>query len=159
MNEACTNLLGFSPDQLIEYCKTLDEKPFRAKQLQRWIHQFGVSDFAQMTDLAKSLRGKLEKCAEIRAPAVIRDHTSADGTRKWLLDVGQGNAIETVYIPEDNRGTLCVSTQAGCAVNCLFCSTGKQGFSRNLTPAEIIGQLWMAEFALRRAKKDRKSVV
>lgn len=152
MNEARTNLLGFSPDELIEYCKTLDEKPFRAKQLQRWIHQFGVSDFTQMTDLAKSLRSKLEKCAEIRAPVVIRDHTSADGTRKWLLDVGQGNAIETVYIPEDNRGTLCVSTQAGCAVNCLFCSTGKQGFSRNLTAAEIIGQLWMAEFALRRSK-------
>lgn len=152
MTDARTNLLGFSPVQLIEYCKTLDEKPFRAKQLQRWIHQFGVSDFGLMTDLAKSLRGKLEKCAEVKAPNVLKDHTSADGTRKWLLDVGQGNAIETVYIPEENRGTLCVSTQAGCAVNCLFCSTGKQGFSRNLTTDEIIGQLWMAEFAVRQSK-------
>ena len=105
MTGARTNLLGFSPVQLIEYCKTLDEKAFRAKQLQRWIHQFGVSDFEKMTDLAKSLRGKLEKCAEIRAPKVLKDQTSADGTRKWLLDVGQGNAIETVYIPEENRGT------------------------------------------------------
>ncbi len=152
MTGARTNLLGFSPVQLIEYCKTLDEKAFRAKQLQRWIHQFGVSDFEKMTDLAKSLRGKLEKYAEIRAPKVLKDHTSADGTRKWLLDVGQGNAIETVYIPEENRGTLCVSTQAGCAVNCLFCSTGKQGFSRNLTTDEIIGQLWMAEFAVRQSR-------
>ncbi len=152
MTDARTNLLGFSPAQLIEYCKTLDEKPFRARQLQRWIHQSGVSDFGKMTDLAKSLRGKLEKCAEIRAPKVLKDHISADGTRKWLLDVGQGNAIETVYIPEENRGTLCVSTQAGCAVNCLFCSTGKQGFSRNLTTDEIIGQLWMAEFAVRQSK-------
>lgn len=152
MSDARTNLLGFTPVQLVEYCKTLNEKPFRAKQLQRWIHQFGVSDFAGMTDLAKSLRGKLEGCAEVRAPKVLKDHLSADGTRKWLLDVGEGNAIETVYIPEDNRGTLCVSTQAGCAVNCLFCSTGKQGFSRNLTTDEIIGQLWMAEFAVRRSK-------
>lgn len=152
MTEARINLLGFNPVQLIEYCQTLNEKPFRAKQLQRWIHQSGVSDFAQMTDLAKSLRGKLEKCAEVRAPTVLKDHISADGTRKWLLDVGQGNAIETVYIPEENRGTLCVSTQAGCAVNCLFCSTGKQGFSRNLTTDEIIGQLWMAEFAIRQSR-------
>ncbi|EEO26951.1 23S rRNA (adenine(2503)-C(2))-methyltransferase RlmN [Oxalobacter paraformigenes] len=152
MSDARTNLLGFTPVQLVEYCKTLNEKPFRAKQLQRWIHQSGVSDFAGMTDLAKSLRGKLEGCAEVRAPKVLKDHLSADGTRKWLLDVGEGNAIETVYIPEDNRGTLCVSTQAGCAVNCLFCSTGKQGFSRNLTTDEIIGQLWMAEFAIRRSK-------
>ncbi len=157
MTDARTNLLGFSPVQLIEYCKMLDEKPFRAKQLQRWIHQFGVSDFGKMTDLAKSLRGKLEKCAEIRAPKVLRDHISADGTRKWLLDVGQGNAIETVYIPEENRGTLCVSTQAGCAVNCLFCSTGKQGFSRNLTTDEIVGQLWMAEFAVRQSKNMPES--
>lgn len=152
MSDARTNLLGLTPVQLVEYCKTLNEKPFRAKQLQRWIHQSGVSDFAEMTDLAKSLRGKLEGCAEVKAPKVLKDHLSADGTRKWLLDVGEGNAIETVYIPEDNRGTLCVSTQAGCAVNCLFCSTGKQGFSRNLRTDEIIGQLWMAEFAIRQSK-------
>jgi 23S rRNA (adenine2503-C2)-methyltransferase len=149
---ALTNLLDFDPAQLVAYCAELGEKPFRAKQLQRWIHQFGVGDFESMTDLAKSLRDKLATRAVVAAPAVISDHTSHDGTRKWLLDVGQGNAIETVFIPEENRGTLCVSTQAGCAVNCRFCSTGKQGFSRNLTVGEIIGQLWMAEFALRKTK-------
>jgi len=147
-----TNLLDLDPLQLVKYCGELGEKPFRAKQLQRWIHQFGVSDFGDMTDLAKSLRSKLADNAIIAAPAVISDHISTDGTRKWLLDVGQGNAVETVFIPEENRGTLCISTQAGCAVNCLFCSTGKQGFNRNLTVGEIIGQLWMAEFALRASK-------
>jgi 23S rRNA (adenine2503-C2)-methyltransferase len=149
---ALTNLLDFDPAQLVAYCGELGEKPFRAKQLQRWIHQFGASDFDSMTDLAKSLREKLKTRATIAAPVVISDHTSADGTRKWLLDVGQGNAVETVFIPEENRGTLCISTQAGCAVNCRFCSTGKQGFSRNLSVGEIIGQLWMAEFELRRTK-------
>ncbi|PRC91918.1 23S rRNA (adenine(2503)-C(2))-methyltransferase RlmN [Solimicrobium silvestre] len=149
---AITNLLDLDPAQLIAYCGELGEKPFRAKQLQRWIHQFGVSDFEAMTDLAKSLRDKLAGRACVSSPAVISDHTSTDGTRKWLLDVGQGNAIETVFIPEENRGTLCISTQAGCAVNCRFCSTGKQGFNRNLTVAEIIGQLWMAEFELRKTK-------
>ncbi len=147
---ALTNLLDLDPAQLVAYCASLGEKPFRAKQLQRWIHQFGASDFSAMTDLAKSLREKLTTRAEIRAPQVISDNTSSDGTRKWLVDVGQGNAVETVFIPEENRGTLCISTQAGCAVNCRFCSTGKQGFNRNLTVAEIIGQLWMAEFALRK---------
>ncbi len=149
---ALTNLLDLDPAQLVAYCAGLGEKPFRAKQLQRWIHQFGASDFDAMTDLAKSLRDKLKTRAMIIAPSVISDHTSADGTRKWLLDVGQGNAVETVFIPEENRGTLCISTQAGCAVNCRFCSTGKQGFSRNLSVGEIIGQLWMAEFELRRTK-------
>ena len=149
---ALTNLLDLDPAQLVAYCNALGEKPFRAKQLQRWIHQFGASDFAAMTDLAKSLRDKLATRAVVAAPAVISDHTSTDGTRKWLLDVGQGNAVETVFIPEENRGTLCISTQAGCAVNCRFCSTGKQGFNRNLNVAEIIGQLWMAEFALRQTK-------
>lgn len=147
-----TNLLDLDPAQLVAYCGELGEKPFRAKQVQRWIHQFGADNFDAMTDLAKSLRDKLATRAVIAAPKVISDHTSADGTRKWLLDVGQGNAIETVFIPEENRGTLCVSTQAGCAVNCRFCSTGKQGFNRNLTVGEIIGQLWMAEFALRQTK-------
>jgi 23S rRNA (adenine2503-C2)-methyltransferase len=149
---ALTNLLDFDPEQLVAYCGELGEKPFRAKQLQRWIHQFGASDFDAMTDLAKSLREKLKIHATIAAPSVISDHTSVDGTRKWLLDVGQGNAVETVFIPEENRGTLCISTQAGCAVNCRFCSTGKQGFSRNLSVGEIIGQLWMAEFELRKTK-------
>jgi 23S rRNA (adenine2503-C2)-methyltransferase len=147
-----TNLLDLDPAQLVAYCGELGEKPFRAKQLQRWIHQFGASEFDAMTDLAKSLREKLAGRAIVVAPDVISDHTSTDGTRKWLLDVGQGNAIETVFIPEENRGTLCISTQAGCAVNCRFCSTGKQGFNRNLTVGEIIGQLWMAEFELRRTK-------
>jgi 23S rRNA (adenine2503-C2)-methyltransferase len=145
-------LLDFDPAQLVAYCAELGEKPFRAKQLQRWIHQFGVADFDDMTDLAKSLREKLKTRAEVRSPAIISDHTSSDGTRKWLVDVGNGNAVETVFIPEETRGTLCISTQAGCAVNCRFCSTGKQGFNRNLSVAEIIGQLWMAEFELRRTK-------
>ena len=149
---ALTNLLDLDPAQLVAYCGELGEKPFRAKQLQRWIHQFGASNFDEMTDLAKSLREKLKTRAHILSPGAISDHTSSDGTRKWLLDVGQGNAVETVFIPEENRGTLCISTQAGCAVNCRFCSTGKQGFSRNLTVGEIIGQLWMAEFELRKTK-------
>ncbi|WP_342118108.1 23S rRNA (adenine(2503)-C(2))-methyltransferase RlmN [Pseudoduganella sp. OTU4001] len=152
METSLTNLLDFDPEQLVAYCAELGEKPFRAKQLQRWIHQFGASDFDSMTDLAKSLREKLKTRAHIVAPAIISDNTSADGTRKWLVDVGNGNAVETVFIPEENRGTLCISTQAGCAVNCRFCSTGKQGFNRNLTVGEIIGQLWMAEFALRQTK-------
>ncbi len=149
---ALTNLLDLDPAGLVSWCGDLGEKPFRAKQLQRWIHQFGESDFDAMTDLAKSLRDKLKLHAKIAAPTIISDHISADGTRKWLLDVGNGNAVETVFIPEENRGTLCVSTQAGCAVNCRFCSTGKQGFSRNLDIGEIIGQLWMAESLLRRSK-------
>ena len=121
--------------------------------MQRWIHQFGVDDFDGMTDLAKSLREKLKGRASLDMPAIVRDHVSTDGTRKWLIDVGNSNAVETVYIPEENRGTLCVSSQAGCAVNCRFCSTGKQGFSRNLSTGEIIGQLRMAEFALRASQK------
>ena len=149
---ALINLLDLDPAQLTAYCGELGEKPFRAKQLQRWIHQFGASSFDEMTDLAKSLREKLATRAVIAAPVVVSDHTSSDGTRKWLVDVGQGNAVETVFIPEENRGTLCISTQAGCAVNCRFCSTGKQGFNRNLTIGEIIGQLWMAEFELRKTK-------
>jgi 23S rRNA (adenine2503-C2)-methyltransferase len=143
------NLLDFDAEGLVAYCETLGEKPFRAKQLERWIHQYNAADFDGMTDLAKSLREKLKGRATIAMPAVVSDHISADGTRKWLIDVGNGNAVETVFIPEETRGTLCVSSQAGCAVNCRFCSTGKQGFSRNLGTGEIIGQLRMAEFALR----------
>ena len=149
---ALTNLLDLEPAELIRWCGELGEQPFRAKQLQRWIHQFGEADFDAMTDLAKSLREKLKLHATVTAPAIISDSTASDGTRKWLIDVGDGNAVETVFIPEENRGTLCVSTQAGCAVNCRFCSTGKQGFSRNLTIGEIVGQLWMAERTLRREK-------
>jgi 23S rRNA (adenine2503-C2)-methyltransferase len=152
MTAATVNLLDLDAAGLVAYCDSLGEKPFRAKQLQRWIHQFGVDDFDGMTDLAKSLREKLKGRASLDMPAIVRDHVSTDGTRKWLIDVGNSNAVETVYIPEENRGTLCVSSQAGCAVNCRFCSTGKQGFSRNLSTGEIIGQLRMAEFALRASK-------
>jgi len=143
------NLLDLDAQGLVAYCDSLGEKPFRAKQLQRWIHQYNAADFDGMTDLAKSLREKLKGRATIAMPGIVSDHISTDGTRKWLIDVGNSNAVETVYIPEETRGTLCVSSQAGCAVNCRFCSTGKQGFSRNLSTAEIIGQLRMAEFALR----------
>ncbi|HTT12834.1 MAG TPA: 23S rRNA (adenine(2503)-C(2))-methyltransferase RlmN [Burkholderiaceae bacterium] len=143
------NLLEFDAAALTAFVESIGEKPFRARQLMRWIHQRGASRFDQMTDLAKSLRARLDERATVDALPVLRDSRSADGTRKWLLDVGAGNAIEAVYIPEEERGTLCVSTQAGCAVNCRFCSTGRQGFSRNLRTAEIIGQLWCAEHLLR----------
>jgi 23S rRNA (adenine2503-C2)-methyltransferase len=145
------NLLGLDLAALTDYTAGIGEKPFRARQLARWIHRRGAADYDAMTNLAKSLRVKLAERATIAAPAVMRDSVSSDGTRKWLLDVGAGNAIETVFIPEDDRGTLCVSSQAGCAVNCVFCSTGRRGFSRNLTSAEIVGQLWWAEHALRRS--------
>ena len=143
------NLLNFDLDGLTAYCEGLGEKRFRATQLFRWIHQRGAADFSAMTDLAKSLRDKLTGLAEIRPLPVVSEHVSADGTIKWLFDVGAGNAIETVFIPEDDRGTLCVSSQAGCAVGCRFCSTGHQGFSRNLSTGEILAQLWQAEHALR----------
>lgn len=148
-NSERVNLLNFDRDELIAYCESLGEKRFRAVQLLRWMHKHCVGDFDKMTDLAKSFRAKLEASCEIRGPVAIRDKISFDGTRKWLFDVGSGNAVETVFIPEDDRGTLCISTQAGCAMGCLFCSTGKQGFNRNLTTAEIIGQLWHAEKTLR----------
>ena len=142
------NLLDFDVDSLTAWFAQLGEKPFRARQVLRWMHRFGADDFGQMTDVAKSLRAKLAEMAEIRGPVPLRDTTAADGTRKWLLDVDNGknagNAVETVFIPEANRGTLCISSQVGCALECSFCSTGKQGFNRNLTTAEIIGQLWHA---------------
>lgn len=144
------NLLEFDLDGLAAYCEQLGEKRFRATQLFRWIHQRGASDFAQMSDLAKSLREKLARTAEIRPLALATEQASADGTIKWLFDVGGGDAVETVFIPEDDRGTLCVSSQAGCAVGCRFCSTGHQGFSRNLTTGEILAQLWHAEHHLRK---------
>jgi len=143
------NLLDFDLEGLAAFCERLGEKRFRATQLFRWIHQKGAAQFDDMTDLAKSLREKLKSSAHIQAPSVISQHISTDGTIKWLFDVGGGNAVESVFIPEDDRGTLCVSSQAGCAVGCRFCSTGHQGFSRNLTVGEIIGQLWFAEHFLR----------
>jgi 23S rRNA (adenine2503-C2)-methyltransferase len=143
-----TNLLDLDAAGLDAFFAALGEKPFRAKQVSRWVHQRFVDDVAAMTDLSRSLRERLLSIAEIRGPAVIRDTTAADGTRKWLLDAGAGNAVEMVYIPEDDRGTLCISSQAGCALDCAFCSTGKQGFNRNLTVAEIVGQLWHANRTL-----------
>ena len=144
------NLLDFDLEGLAAFCERLGEKRFRATQLFRWIHQKGATDFDQMSDLAKSLREKLKTTAHLQALPVISQHESADGTIKGLFDVGGGNAVEAVFIPEDDRGTLCVSSQAGCAVGCRFCSTGHQGFSRNLSTGEIVAQLWFAEHFLRR---------
>ena len=144
------NLLEFDRDALAAFCEQLGEKRFRATQLFRWIHYKGASDFDQMSDLARSLRDKLSGRARIAALPLLSEQASSDGTIKWLFDVGAGNAVETVFIPEDDRGTLCISSQAGCAVGCRFCATGHQGFSRNLTTGEIVGQLWYAEHQLRK---------
>jgi len=142
------NLLGLDAGALGGFFADRGEKAFRARQVLRWVHQSGESDFARMTDLAKSAREMLAEEAEVAPPPMIGDSVAADGTRKWLLDVGNNNAVETVFIPEASRGTLCVSTQAGCTMACQFCSTGRQGFNRNLTTAEIVGQLWWANKAL-----------
>ena len=153
------NLLDLDLEGLAVFCEELGEKRFRATQLFRWIHQKGATDFSQMTDLARSLREKLPASAHIQGLKLVSRHDSADGTIKWLFDVGAGDVIETVFIPESDRGTLCISSQAGCAVGCRFCSTGHQGFSRNLTTAEIIGQLWFAEHFLRKhLGKDERVV-
>ncbi|MCX7229598.1 MAG: 23S rRNA (adenine(2503)-C(2))-methyltransferase RlmN [Burkholderiales bacterium] len=138
------DLLGLDRPALVALCRDWGEKPFRGQQLMRWVHRRFESDFDAMSDLARGFRETLQARARLSAPAVVSDHVASDGTRKWLLDVGQGNAVETVFIPEVSRGTLCISTQAGCAVNCLFCSTGKQGFARNLQAGEIVGQVWLA---------------
>lgn len=152
------NLLNFNLEELTAFFAEIGEKPFRAKQVLRWMHQFGADDFAEMSDLAKSLREKLGQAAAIEPPRLMSEQVSADGTRKWLLDVGAGNGVETVFIPEDDRGTLCVSTQVGCALACSFCSTARQGFNRNLTVAEIIGQLWWANKALGRDPKGERII-
>jgi len=152
------NLLGLDHARLEALCAGLGEKPFRARQLIRWVHRAGVEDFGAMTDLSKRLREALTRDAVIAAPRVLRDATAADGTRKWLLDVGTGNAIETVFIPEENRGTLCISSQAGCALACTFCSTGHQGFNRNLGVEEIIGQLWWANRCLGRGVTEERPI-
>jgi 23S rRNA (adenine2503-C2)-methyltransferase len=144
------NLLDYDLEGLALYCERLGEKRYRAIQLFRWIHQKGAAHFDEMTDLAKSMREKLKVCAHVKALDVISQHISSDGTIKWLFDVGAGNAVEAVFIPEGDRGTLCISSQAGCAVGCRFCSTGHQGFSRNLKSGEIVAQLWFAEHFLRK---------
>lgn len=142
------NLLGLDAPALTQLVGQWGGKPFRARQLQKWVHQRGTSHFDDMTDLARDFRAQLSESCVVQAPSVLSQHRSSDGTRKWLFDVGQGNAIESVFIPEDDRGTLCISSQAGCNVACRFCSTGHQGFNRNLSAAEIIGQLWWARHEL-----------
>lgn len=142
------NLLGLDAPALTQLVGQWGGKPFRARQLQKWVHQRNTSCFEDMTDLARDFRAQLTEQCVVQAPAVLTQQRSSDGTRKWLFDVGQGNAIESVFIPEDDRGTLCISSQAGCNVGCRFCSTGHQGFNRNLTAAEIVGQLWWARHEL-----------
>jgi 23S rRNA (adenine2503-C2)-methyltransferase len=153
------NLLDFDLDGLAAFCEQLGEKRFRAVQLFRWIHQKGASNFQDMTDLARSLREKLPSVCRVAGLPVLSRQDSSDGTIKWLFDVGGGNAVETVFIPEEDRGTLCISSQAGCAVGCRFCSTGHQGFSRNLSTGEILAQLWHAEHFLRQHLKSQDRVI
>ncbi|MGC8697104.1 MAG: 23S rRNA (adenine(2503)-C(2))-methyltransferase RlmN [Halothiobacillus sp.] len=152
------NLLGLSPEQLRDWFNALGEKPFRATQVLKWVHQRRVADFDDMTDLAKSLRDKLKALACIRAPKVRLDQQSSDGTRKFLLELEGGGSVEMVYIPEEDRATLCISSQVGCALACTFCSTGRQGFNRNLTTAEIVGQLWLAERMVTRAVNHNRAI-
>ena len=148
MTESKTNLLNMDHEGLRDFFAGIGEKPFRASQVLQWMHQRGVNNFEAMTDLSKALRERLNTLAEVRGPEIVVDQQSQDGTRKWLLRLDDGNCIETVFIPEDDRGTLCVSSQVGCALDCAFCSTAQQGFSRNLSLGEIIGQLWLANRAM-----------
>ena len=151
------NLLGMTLKEIEDFFASIYQKPFRAKQLIKWIHQRGVSDFNLMTDFSKELRVLLTDRCEIRPPKVSYEKISIDGTKKWIIDVGENDSVEMVLIPEGDRSTLCVSSQVGCAINCSFCATGKQGFSRNLTSDEIIGQVWIAanSFGLPRTATDR----
>ena len=151
------NLLGLTQPEMEVFFDSLGEKSFRAGQVMKWIHHFGVDDFDAMTNLGKALREKLKVAAEIRGPEIVSQDISTDGTRKWVVRVNSGSCVETVYIPQGGRGTLCVSSQAGCALDCSFCSTGKQGFNSDLTSAEIIGQVWIANksFGSVPAKIDR----
>lgn len=142
------NLLDFDAEHLARFVSEMGEKPFRATQLLKWIHQRGESDFSAMTDIAKSFRQKLSDNAVVTIPGMLAEQVASDGTHKWLLDVGAANGVEAVFIPEDDRGTLCVSSQVGCALKCTFCSTARQGFNRNLSVGEIIGQLWWANHRL-----------
>ena len=152
------NLLDLNRADMEAFFAEMGEKTFRAKQVIQWLHQYGVDNVGEMTNLSKPLRAKLEQVAEIRAPEVVIDQASADGTHKWLLKLDSGNSVETVFIPESGRGTLCVSTQVGCALECSFCSTAQQGFNRNLTVAEIIGQVWVANKALGRDPKGERII-
>jgi len=153
-----TNLLDMNREEMEGFFTSMGEKPFRASQVIQWIHQHGVNDIGAMTNLSKSMRELLQTDNELLFPEVIAEECSADGTRKWLIRLHDGNSIETVYIPEDGRGTLCISSQAGCALNCSFCYTAQQGFSRNLTVSEIIGQLWLARYRLGWKKNAPRSI-
>ncbi len=150
-----TNLFGLDRAALKAFFVDMDEKPFRADQVMRWIYGHGVDDFDAMTNIAKGLRERLSRVAEVRLPELVEGQTSADGTRKWLLQVDSGNSVETVFIPEAQRGTLCISSQVGCAMDCSFCATGQQGFNRNLSAAEIIGQVWFAARTLANASPEQ----
>lgn len=152
------NLLDYTLEQLEEFFTQIEEKKFRARQVFRWMHIFGAANFDEMTDIAKSLRLKLQDIAEIRVPQLVTENRASDGVIKWALEVGNGNKVETVFIPEDGRGTLCVSSQVGCALECQFCSTGRQGFNRNLTCGEIAGQLWWANKRLGHTPKGEKLI-
>lgn len=152
------NLLGLSPRQLRDWFAELGEKPFRATQVLKWVHQRRVDDFDEMTDLARSLRDKLKQVACIRAPEIRLDQRSTDGTRKFIVGLDGGNSVEMVYIPEDDRATLCISSQVGCSLACTFCSTGRQGFNRNLSTAEIVGQLWLAEKLIEREVNRNRAI-
>ena len=152
------NLLGLDRQGLVAYFAELGEKPFRASQLMQWVHQKGVTDYQLMTNISRALRDQLQEDTRIHFPELVFDATSSDGTRKWLLQLDDGNRIETVYIPETDRGTLCVSSQAGCALDCSFCSTGRRGFNRNLTAAEIIAQVWLATRLIDDEKKPGRKV-
>ena len=158
-SQAKQNLLGLDRTAMEQFCADIGEKPFRASQILKWIHQQGVQDFAQMTNLSKTLRASLAEHCEIRPPEIIQDDLSKDGTRKWLLRVPGKSAIEMVFIPEESRGTLCVSSQVGCTLDCSFCATGKQGYNRDLTTAEIIGQVWLAKFLLAEQYQTDERVV
>lgn len=155
---ARTNLLGLDLASLERFFTEIGEKPFRARQVLQWIHQYRVVDFDQMTNLSKALRQTLKDKASLDLPEVLHEHISKDGTRKWIIKLSCGNSIETVYIPEDGRGTLCVSSQVGCALACTFCSTAQQGFNRNLEASEIIGQLWLANEYLGKDPKGNRVV-
>lgn len=153
-----TDLLGMDRVAMEAFFKEIGEKPFRAGQIMKWIHQFGIADFDEMTNLSKSLRDKLKKIAVVRTPKIVAEQISSDGTIKWLLEMDNNNSVETVFIPEKNRGTLCISSQVGCALDCKFCATGKQGFNRNLENWEIIAQMWVANKALGCLPKEERRI-
>lgn len=153
-----TDLLGMDNKALSKFFVSIGEKPFRATQIMKWIHQFGVSDFDEMTNVGKALREKLKQKAIIRTPKIVEEQRSSDGTIKWLLEVDNHNSVEAVFIPEKSRGTLCISSQVGCALECTFCSTGQQGFNRNLENWEIIAQMWVANKALGCKPKEQRVI-